>query len=67
MPLTYFKCAKCYHTFNTYEDALKCEKGHLRPVYAKAIKYTIEPYPYSIEVKFNNGEKRIYNAQDLGG
>jgi hypothetical protein len=67
MPITYFKCAKCLHTFDTHKEARDCEKSHLRPVSAKAIKYTIKPYPYSIEVTFNNGEKHIFNAQDLGG
>ena len=67
MPLTFYKCFKCYRTFDNYEDAVKCEKAHLCPVYVKATAYTIQPYPYSVEVKFNNGEKRIYNAQDLGG
>ena len=67
MPIAYYKCAKCLHTFDTYEGALMCEKSHLRPVYVKAVLYTVKPYPFSVEVKFNNGEKRIYNAQDLGG
>jgi hypothetical protein len=67
MPLTYFKCKKCFRTFNTYGEARTCEKAHLRPVSAKAVRYTIKPYPYTIEVTLNNGEKRIYNADDLGG
>ena len=67
MPLTFYKCVKCKHTFNSYKEAKDCEDAHLRPVSARAVEYTIKPFPYSIEVKFNNGEKRIYNAQDLGG
>ena len=66
MPLTYFKCKKCFRTFDTYGEARSCEKAHLRPVSAKAAGYTIKPYPYTIEVTLNNGEKRIYNAEDLG-
>jgi hypothetical protein len=67
MPLTYYKCVKCLRAFDTYDDAQRCEKAHLRPISVEAVKYTIKLYPYSIEVKFNNGEKRIYNAEDLGG
>jgi hypothetical protein len=50
MPLTYFKCKKCFRTFDTYGEARTCEKAHLRPVSAKAVRYTIKPYPYTIEI-----------------
>jgi hypothetical protein len=67
MPDIFYRCSKCRRTFDSYKEAQDCEKAHLRPVSAKAVQYTIKPYPYSVEVKFNNGEKRIYNAEDLGG
>ena len=67
MPLTFYKCVKCLRTFDTFKDAKMCETAHLYPISAKVAQYTIKTYPYSIEVKFNDGSKRIYNAQDLGG
>jgi len=67
VPVAYFRCLKCKRTFDTFEGAQGCEDAHLRPKSVKAVEYTVRPFPYSVEVKFNNGEKRIYNAQDLGG
>jgi len=67
MPIARYLCSKCKCEYKSYKAAKACENGHLKPVSARAIKYTIRPYPYSLEVTFNNGEKRIYNAQDLGG
>ena len=65
--MTFYKCIKCKRTFNDFKEAKACEDAHLRPVSARAVEYTVRLYPYSIEVKFNDGSKRIYNAQDLGG
>ena len=67
MPITHYLCSKCRREFNNFKSAKVCENAHIKPVSAKAIEYTIRPYPYSLEVVFDNGEKRIYNAQDLGG
>jgi hypothetical protein len=46
---------------------VQCEAGHLRVVSAREVQYTVKPYPFTVEVAFNNGEKRIYRAEDLGG
>ena len=67
MPIARYLCSKCKCEYKSYKSAKACENEHLQPVSARAVKYTIRPYPYSLEVTFNNGEKRIYNAQDLGG
>jgi hypothetical protein len=67
MPITFFRCCKCRKEFNTYKGAKSCENAHLTPVSTKAIRYTIKPFPYSVEITFNNGERRIFNAEDLGG
>ena len=67
MPIAFFRCSKCRREFDTHKAAKACENGHLTPVAAKILRYTIKPFPYSLEVTFNNGERRIYNAEDLGG
>jgi hypothetical protein len=67
MPVVFYRCSKCRKEFNSHKAAKSCENSHLIPTSAKAVSYTIKPFPYSIEVTFNNGERRVYNAQDLGG
>lgn len=67
MPTAHYRCNKCNRDFNTYKEAKKCEGDHLNPVSVTVLQYTIKPFPYSIEVTFNNDERRVYNAQDLGG
>jgi hypothetical protein len=69
MPLTVitYECVKCRRAFNSYDEARECEKSHPRLLSAKTVRYTVRPYPYSIEVGFSDGEKRIYNSQELGG
>jgi hypothetical protein len=67
MPTAHYRCNKCKRDFKTHKEAKKCEDDHLKPVFVRVVQYTIKPFPYSIEVTFNNDERRIYNAQDLGG
>jgi hypothetical protein len=67
MPTAFYRCDKCGKEYGSHKGAKRCEASHLEPVSVKAIRYTIKPYPYSVEVVFGNGEKRIYNAADLGG
>lgn len=68
MPVAYYKCTKCQRTFDRYEEAVACEDGHLVPVEVRVVSYTsVKPFPFSVEVAFSNGEKRIYNSADLGG
>lgn len=67
MPISFFRCDKCRKTFDSYEDAEACEDAHLRPVAVEVKSYSTRPYPYSVEITFYNGEKHIYNAENLGG
>lgn len=67
MAIPFYRCEKCRREFPTREAAEQCEADHLVPVSATVISYTVKPYPYSVEITFSNGEKRIYNAEDLGG
>ena len=67
MPLTFYRCRKCRREFNTFQDAKDCEKAHPEPVSVRNMAYTIKKWPYQVEVTFDDGSKRIYNADDLGG
>jgi hypothetical protein len=67
MPIPFYRCSKCRREFDNYKAAKSCENAHLTPVSATALRYTVKPFPYKIEVTLNNGEKRVYNAEDLGG
>ena len=40
------------------------EVSHLTVVEAHVKGYGIHPYPYELEVTFNNGEKRVYLAEN---
>jgi len=66
-PLVFYRCPKCMHMFDIRAEAVACEASHLIPVSVKAKRFTIKPYPYTVEVTFNNGEKKDYNAESLGG
>jgi len=65
MPLIFFRCRKCKREFNNFQDAKNCEMAHLHPVSVRDVKYTIKHWPYQVEVIFNDGSKRLYNADDL--
>lgn len=67
MPIPFFRCEKCRREFPSRQEAEQCESAHLIPVSAAVKNYTTKPFPYSVEITFSNGEKRIYNAEDLGG
>ena len=65
MPLIFFKCRKCKREFNNFQDAKNCEMAHLNPVSVRNVQYTIKRWPYQVEVLFNDGSKRLYNADSL--
>ena len=65
--MTFYRCRKCRREFDSFQSAKNCEKAHLEPVSVRNVKYTIKKWPYQVEVTFNDGTKRIYNADDLGG
>jgi len=65
MPLTFYRCRKCKREFNNFRDAKNCETAHPEPVSVKNVQYTIKHWPYSVEVTFNDGSKRVYYAENL--
>ena len=67
MPIHFFRCNKCRKEYKSFKEAKNCENTHLSPVSAKAVSYTVMPFPYQVEITFNNGERRLYAAEDLGG
>ena len=67
MPIPFFRCEKCNREFDSLEGAEECEDAHLVPVEVRVKRYTVKPYPYSLEVMFSDGKVRIYNAESLGG
>ena len=67
MPMTFYRCVKCRREFDSHRDAHDCEAAHPEPVAVKNAQYTVKRWPYSVEVTFDDGSKRIYNAADLGG
>ena len=67
MPLIFFRCRECKREFKNYQDASVCETAHLQPVSVKNMQYTTKHWLYQVEVIFNDGSKRLYNADDLNG
>jgi len=67
MPLISYRCRKCNREFDNYQDAKNCETSHPQPVSIRNVNYTVKSWPYQVEVTFNDGTKRIYNADDLSG
>ena len=65
MPIVFFRCSKCNKEFSKRKDAEECEGAHLKPISAKAVRYTIKAHPYTIEVTFEDGSTIIYSASDL--
>jgi hypothetical protein len=64
---TRYRCKYCNRQYESHKAAKGCEDRHLIPVSVRAERYTVAVYPYKVEVIFDNGERRIYNAEDLGG
>jgi len=67
IPIAFYRCEKCRREYPSSEAAEQCEAEHLIPVSATVKSYSTRRYPYSVEITFSNGEKRIYNAEDMGG
>jgi len=67
MPLLFYRCRKCKREFDNFRDAKNCETAHPHPVAIRSVSYTIKYWPYQVEVTFNDGSKRLYNADDLNG
>lgn len=62
-----YRCKDCGREFDSCKSAKLCEDAHLQPVSVMPLTYTVKPYPYKVEVSFSNGERHIYNAEELGG
>jgi hypothetical protein len=69
MPVTIkrYRCKDCKREFDSYKSAKACESAHLKPVSVKSARFTVKPFPYQVEVTFDNGERHIYNADELCG
>jgi len=67
LPLITFKCRKCKREFNNFHEAKNCEAAHPQPVSTRNVQYTVKHWPYQVEVTFNDGTKRLYNADSLSG
>lgn len=65
MPIPFYRCAKCGKEYPTHEAAAQCEKTHLAVKRARALRYTVSPYPYTIAVTFSNDETKIYRWEEL--
>lgn len=65
MPIPFYRCAKCGREHGKREDAARCEKAHLAVKKARALRYTVSPYPYTIEVTFTDGVVKTYRFDEL--
>ena len=65
MPKVFYRCVKCNREFNNITDTKNCENSHLKIKKASIKSYGVYPHPYEIEVVFNNGDTRIYLAEQF--
>lgn len=64
MPLVEYICKKCKKRFSKRDDAVMCEKSHLQVKIAKAVQYSISPYPLLIEATFGDGKTILYIQEE---
>jgi hypothetical protein len=62
-----YRCKDCKREFDSYKAAKNCETAHPKPVSVKSARFTVKPFPYQVEVPFDNEERHIYNADELCG
>lgn len=67
MPVPFWRCGKCRREHDSREGAEQCEASHLAPVSASIKQYTHRPYPYALDVTFEDGTVMVYNAENMGG
>ena len=67
MPLIFYRCRKCKREFNNFRDARNCETAHPQPVSVRNVQYTVQSWPYQVEVVFDDGSKRLYSAEGMSG
>lgn len=54
-------CDICHVDYDNEEDALDCEKGHLKIIKITDARYNpCSKFPYKIEVEFSDGTKHLY-------
>ena len=62
MPITIYKCAKCKMARGSYEEAERCEEGHLPAVSVRELEYKFGAYPARVALTFPDGAEREYVA-----
>lgn len=67
IPIPFYRCEKCRREHDSREGAEQCEASHHRPVSVEIKQYTHRPYPYALNVTFEDGAVKVYNAEDMGG
>lgn len=65
MPITFYRCSKCKREFTRLDDAADCERSHAKVRRARAKKYTIGAYPFTVEVTFSDGKTKVYVLEDM--
>lgn len=64
MPITFYKCAKCNMTRDSYEEAERCEKSHLSAVLVKELEYRLGAHPTRVMLVFPDGKEREYTISN---
>lgn len=64
-PLTFYRCPKCKREFDQHDDAVDCERSHLSVKRARAKRYTVGQYPFTVDVTFSNGKTKTYILEDM--
>lgn len=65
MPLVFYRCARCRREFDKLEGAQGCEDSHAGVLKAAAKLYTVDPYPFTIDVQFSDGQSRVYVLEEM--
>lgn len=68
-PIIKYQCELCKTMYNCYEEAIECEKKHIKPkdiVSALFINPSMRygGYPSDVVIRFTNGEKYTYQISD---
>lgn len=57
----YYKCDYCGSTYESIDDATRCEHSHTYGAVITASFYdAFEVFPNSVEISFDNGQSRLY-------
>ena len=65
--ITKFECEKCHKSYDSMEDAMKCEEHHIIPVevfipknYGSPLEEVRAGYPRRVHVRMHNGDVTEY-------